>query len=53
MFKEGNLASEQELKQFCTDHLTKYKVPHHFQIVDALPRNSVGKILKQMLRETA
>ena len=53
VLKEGCAATEKEIKQFCAQHLTKYKVPHDVQFVEALPRNSVGKILKRAIKESA
>lgn len=37
--------------EFCRDKLAGYKIPRKLQIVDALPRNPSGKILKTVLRE--
>lgn len=51
--KDGHKPGERELRQFCAAHLTKYKVPHGFKFVDSLPRNSMGKILKRVLRQSA
>lgn len=34
----------------CRKRLADYKVPEEFHIVDALPRNANGKVLKRMLR---
>ncbi|HHU51980.1 MAG TPA: long-chain fatty acid--CoA ligase [Firmicutes bacterium] len=48
--KESAAASEKELRQFCFNHLSKFKVPK-IKIVEALPRNSVGKVLRRLLRE--
>ena len=48
-------ASEQldpdEVKHFAIDKLAQFKVPRLYEQVDALPRNSSGKILKQPLRK--
>jgi long-chain acyl-CoA synthetase len=33
------------------EHLAHYKCPKSVDIVDALPRNPSGKILKRVLRE--
>ena len=49
--KESACTSEKELKQFCAKHLSKFKVPGKVNIVDALPRSSVGKVLRRLLRE--
>ncbi|MDI7740930.1 long-chain-fatty-acid--CoA ligase [Lysinibacillus fusiformis] len=42
---------EQELKNYLTDYLAKYKVPRLYEQVEALPRNASGKILKQQLKQ--
>ena len=39
-----------ELDQFLTDRLARYKYPKALEIVDALPRNPAGKVLKTELR---
>ncbi len=39
-------ASPEELDAACRAHLAPYKVPARFVFVDALPRNEVGKILR-------
>ncbi|HHW11470.1 MAG TPA: long-chain fatty acid--CoA ligase [Firmicutes bacterium] len=50
VLKEGAAVTEKELRQYCLDHLSKFKVPK-IQIIDALPRNAVGKVLRRLLRE--
>lgn len=42
---------EQELKEYLSAHLAKYKVPRLYEQVEALPRNASGKILKQQLKQ--
>jgi acyl-CoA synthetase (AMP-forming)/AMP-acid ligase II len=42
-------ATEEELIAFCQERIAKYKCPQTIQIVDALPRNPTGKILKKDL----
>jgi fatty-acyl-CoA synthase len=46
-------ASEDELREHCRAHLARFKVPKSFHLVDELPRNSMGKILKSELQVTA
>ena len=44
---------EAELKRFCSENLSDYKVPDTIAFLpDALPRNANGKVLKTALRET-
>ncbi|HZC52621.1 MAG TPA: long-chain fatty acid--CoA ligase, partial [Mycobacterium sp.] len=39
-----------DLAAFLTERLARYKHPKAFEIVDALPRNPAGKVLKTELR---
>lgn len=43
--------SEEELVAWCRERLARYKCPRSIDIVDALPRNPTGKILKKDLRK--
>ncbi|HBF37370.1 MAG TPA: long-chain fatty acid--CoA ligase [Firmicutes bacterium] len=51
VLRETAATSERELRHFCTEHLSKYKVPHKIEVVDELPRSSVGKVLRRLLRD--
>ncbi len=44
--------TEQDLRQFCRERLTGYKMPRAFIFRDALPKSNVGKILRRNLRES-
>lgn len=48
---EPNNFSEGELKNFASDKLASYKRPQSIEVVDELPRNTMGKLLKRELRE--
>ena len=48
--KPGTTATEQGIIEFCQKRLAKFKCPRSVQIVEALPRNPTGKILKKDLR---
>ena len=39
-----------ELDDFLTERLARYKHPKALEVVDALPRNPAGKVLKTELR---
>ncbi|WP_419918765.1 class I adenylate-forming enzyme family protein [Candidatus Poriferisocius sp.] len=38
-----------DLEQLCRQHLAPYKVPVAFEILGTLPRNEIGKVLRQTL----
>jgi len=40
------------LKTFLKTHLAGYKVPKSYIVVDELPKNNAGKILKRQIRKT-
>jgi long-chain acyl-CoA synthetase len=40
-----------ELRRHCVEHLADFKVPATFELVDELPRQPNGKVLKRALRE--
>ncbi|MEH6567120.1 MAG: AMP-binding protein [Halopseudomonas sp.] len=37
----------------CREHLTGYKIPKHVEIREDLPKSSVGKLLRRVLRDEA
>ena len=39
-----------DLDEFLTERLARYKHPKALEVVDALPRNPAGKVLKTELR---
>ena len=49
--KEAKIVDKEEILDFCKDKLSGYKRPEKIIIVDKLPRNSMGKILKKDLRK--
>ena len=50
---EGAVVDERALLQFARSKLADYKVPRRVVLLEALPRNATGKILKTTLREMA
>ncbi|MDR1734499.1 MAG: acyl--CoA ligase [Oscillospiraceae bacterium] len=45
--------SQEELRTYCIRHLPKSLVPTVFRILEFLPRNTMGKVDKKVLREMA
>jgi fatty-acyl-CoA synthase len=43
--------TEAEIAEFCRGRLARFKVPRAVTMVDTLPRNPSGKVLKRVLRE--
>ncbi|SCX30675.1 acyl-CoA ligase FadD12 [Mycolicibacterium fluoranthenivorans] len=48
---EGAGVTADELKQFVRENLANYKVPREITVLDELPRNSTGKIVRRDLQE--
>ena len=51
VLKKGATVTPDELIAFCKKRLAGYKAVKSVEIVDALPKNSTGKILKKELRK--
>ncbi len=51
VLKDGAELELEEMQAFCRDRLAGFKIPHHLQITDEIPRNASGKALKTVLRE--
>jgi fatty-acyl-CoA synthase len=48
----GAAVTGEELVAFCRERLARFKVPQHVHLVDELPRNSMGKVVKSRLAAT-
>ena len=48
----GTTASAEELIAYCRERLAHFKCPTRVEVVDELPRNATGKVLKRELRTT-
>jgi long-chain acyl-CoA synthetase len=51
VLKEGCQATGDEIVEFCKSHLARYKAPKSVELLESLPKNPQGKILKRELRE--
>ncbi|NRD73210.1 AMP-binding protein [Shewanella sp. VB17] len=49
--KSDHDALRVEIEAYCRQQLTSYKVPRVIEFVDALPKSTVGKILRRELRD--
>jgi len=49
--RAGASPDAQALTAHCRDRLAGYKKPRHVVFVEALPRNSLGKVIKSELRK--
>jgi fatty-acyl-CoA synthase len=50
VLKEGAAMREEEVMEYCKNHLASYKKPKAVEFLNALPRNPSGKVLKTILR---
>jgi long-chain acyl-CoA synthetase len=51
--KPGAEADKQELMTYCRDHMPEYRVPKAIFLMEEIPRDPAGKILRRMLRQDA
>lgn len=49
VLNEGEVATVEEIKAFCANSLTQYKIPRYLEFRDALPKTGVGKVLRRVL----
>jgi long-chain acyl-CoA synthetase len=43
--------TEEDVLNFCSENLTRYKMPKEIEFRDDLPKSNVGKILRRALRD--
>jgi long-chain acyl-CoA synthetase len=51
VLREGEHLTEEEVLDFCKEHLAGYKRPRSVEFIDDFPRTATGKILKRILRK--
>ena len=49
--EDGKSVTKEDIQGHVSGHLVYYKRPKHIEFASALPRNSMGKVQKNMLRE--
>lgn len=53
ILKEGETATEQEIKDIVKTNMARHKVPSHIAFIESFPMNAAGKIMKYKMREWA
>jgi fatty-acyl-CoA synthase len=51
VLRPGQMLTLEELREFAGQSLARYKLPTRLLLVDELPRNLAGKVLKRQLRD--
>lgn len=51
ILKPGETMTDEEVKEHCRKSLAPYKVPTHVEFIDELPRTTVGKPMRNALRQ--
>lgn len=51
ILKADAQVSETEIRGWCSDHLSRWKVPKYFAFVDTLPKTLSGKVQKHLLKD--
>jgi fatty-acyl-CoA synthase len=49
----GSSLSTEQLDAYARENLARFKVPREFRLLDELPRNATGKVLRRKLKEAA
>ncbi|MFC1993561.1 long-chain fatty acid--CoA ligase, partial [Chloroflexota bacterium] len=48
--KDGAMATEEEIRRFCRQHMADYKLPAQIKFVDSLPKTATGEIHRERLK---
>lgn len=49
--KEGQTATEEDIREFCRGQIAHYKIPRYIEFVQAFPMTITGKIQKFVMRD--
>jgi fatty-acyl-CoA synthase len=49
--RDGATLTEEEVRAFCRDQISHYKIPRHVRFVDEFPMTVTGKMQKYLMRE--
>ncbi|MEN8098193.1 MAG: long-chain fatty acid--CoA ligase [Chloroflexota bacterium] len=48
---EGETVTVEEIREYCREQLAGFKVPSDIEFIDELPKTTVGKVLRRVLRQ--
>ena len=51
--KDGQTVTKEEIVEFCTGQIARFKIPRYYKFVDSFPMSVTGKIQKFKMREMA
>ncbi len=51
VLQQGSTISAQDLDAYCLNEIARFKRPKRYELVDSLPKNNYGKVLKTELRQ--
>jgi acyl-CoA synthetase (AMP-forming)/AMP-acid ligase II len=51
VLRDGAAVADEQLREFCREHLASYKTPRGYDRIAEIPRNPSGKMLKRRLRD--
>ncbi len=50
--RESSTVTVEQIREYCREHLTGYKVPKYVEFRPTLPKTNIGKVLRRALVET-
>ena len=51
ILRDGEQATEQDIRDFCDGQIARYKIPRYVRFVTSFPMTVTGKVAKYLLRE--
>ena len=51
ILRDGEQATEQDIRDFCTGRIARYKIPRYVRFMTSFPMTVTGKVAKYLLRE--
>jgi fatty-acyl-CoA synthase len=51
VLRDGEQASEQEMREFCAGAIARYKIPRYVRFMAGFPTTVTGKVAKYILRK--